>query len=462
MKTRLILPVVLLSLILNTVCYGLSGKEKVEIKAKTEIMGLVMEDLIENYFGKKLTVQELYQTAMSGMMFGLDEFSEYLPAEDFELLLSSLSSDMIGIGAVIIKKDDGTFTVLDILKGSSAEKAGIRKGDIIQKINDKPVKGMEIDEFNSIVRNSDTVRLEILRDGKTMNFSPEKTNMHVPTVTVDTFDNLPIQKGKTDVSKARYIRLEMFGDETDKELKEEIKKFKSQGVEKVIFDLRGNVGGYMDVATNICNELVPKGVIFTTKDNSNHTETYSSKLEKVPFSKVVILVDSETASASELFASAMQDSKAATIVGSTTYGKGIVQTVFTLYNGDGLKFTTMEYFRRNGGKIHNIGVKPDVTIEQPKYLDDFVLISNNNTSEQMPQVKSLLKILGYATGNPDNTFDAVTKASVEEFQKKMKLNPTGFPDKETAIALNEEVYRSRYEPIDIELDRAVQELFKNS
>ncbi len=462
MRIRLILPVVLLTLLFNTVCYGLTGKQRVEIRAKTEIMGIVMEELLDNYMGKNLTVQELYETAMSGMMFELDEFSEYFPADNYELLLSSLAGDVMGIGIVAEKKKGGIIEIVEVFEGMNADKAGIRKGDIIQKINNKPVNQLEIEDLAEAFSDRETATLEILRNGTVMKFTVPISKIHIPTVKIENIDNLPVQKIQNDTSKASYLRITLFASDTDQEIKKAIEDLKAKGVDKVVIDLRGNPGGYLDVALNICKEFVPKGPVFTTKDSNNRVETYTSNLNKVPFSKVVILVDNQTASASELFASAMQDSKAATIVGSTTFGKGVVQALITLHTGDGLKYTNMEYFRRSGGKINKIGVKPDIAVNQPDYMTDYVIMSNDNTSENMPQFKSLLANLGYTVGKPDKTLDQETKTSLEDFQKLMKLNPTGVPDPETVIALNEESYRREFEPYDKALDTAVKELFKNS
>ncbi len=452
--------IIVIMLITNTVYFAFSDEQQEEITQRANLFAGVMEEILKYYVGEKVTVQQLYESAMGGMMLCLDDYTDYFSKDDFTEFLDYLSAEIEGFGIVLEKNLNGEIKVTQVIEDSNAEKAGLMVGDILTHINKLPIKKLSDEQIDTLIYGNDEIEFTVNRNGQINVFKIKKSAIQAPTVFVKQINDLPISETKGDVSKSRYVRIELFSEHTDKEMEQVIAKMKEDGVSKVVFDLRGNPGGYTDTAVNICQLLVNKGVIFSAVDSSNKKTVYRSNLDKSPFGKMVVLVDGETASAAEVMASALQDSKSAKIVGTRTYGKGVIQSLVELVNGDGLKYTSMEYFRRNGGKINGIGVKPDIEVEMPIYITGLVLLYNDNTSPQLPDVKKVLKELGYTTGKLDENYDTRTQNSIVRFQSENNLNSTGNLDPETIMALNAAVYSKRIKGIDKELDVAVKELLK--
>jgi carboxyl-terminal processing protease len=308
-----------------------------------------------------------------------------------------------------------------------------------------------------IIAESDVVELKIKRGTEVLEKTIEKNEIRIPTVAVSEFEDLIESAEDNDNSELKYVIISEFGNETDNEFGEALEELTEQGVKRIVLDLRRNPGGYADAVIKICNRIVPVGPIIYTIDKDGTKREIKSDLKEKPFEKVVVLTDFSTASASEVLASALQDSKAAIVVGETTFGKGVIQSLYPMPIGGALKFTTEEYLRRSGKKLDRIGVKPDVEIVMPDLIIDPVILDDNKCSEVLPQVRSILTYLGYKLNQVDDEskFDNNLKKAVKRFQKDTGIEVNGELNTNTLIQLNLSLYLV-YNETDKPLEMAYQ------
>jgi carboxyl-terminal processing protease len=323
----------------------------------------VIELILEEYAGGDVALETLVEAALRGMTDVLDPYSEYFGNESLKHFTGSLSGQLTGIGVVMRQNADGKPEVIRVLPNSPAQEAGIHKGDIITTVNGQPVDGCTVTEIAAMITDS-TLRqafIKVTRGKRVITFNMTKRAIPSVTVFTDTPEELlRVPAGKT---TSRYIAVTSISENTAIDLRSALADCKKNNIQNIILDFRGNGGGYLDVAVEICNMLVPKGPIYHTVDSKGSRLTYYSRLETLPLNKIAVLVDQDTASAAELIAAALQDAGAAVIIGETTYGKGVIQTLFPLRTGGALKLTTEEYLRRSGETINGIGVTPDILIE---------------------------------------------------------------------------------------------------
>lgn len=340
--------------------FTLSDSDKTQIAGSliTDIMDLIMEQ----YVGSDVTPEELYEAALRGMSVILDDYSEYLDDDELSDLTGSLSGKLTGIGVVLRQNDDRQAEVVRVLPDSPAREAGLKRGDVIQTVNGKAVAGYTINEIVALITDPEVKKatLQVKRGAVSMTFHMYKREIHT-TVYADRMENILGPQTRADAF--RYICITSISGTTADDLREIITSLKKEGVTGIVIDMRGNGGGYLETAVDICSQIVPKGPVVHTVDSKGSQNTTYSALAKSPFEKMVVLVDGNTASAAELITAALQDAKAAVVIGETTYGKGVIQTLFPLITGGGFKLTTEEYLRRSGEKINKIGVTPDIAIE---------------------------------------------------------------------------------------------------
>ena len=418
----------------------LTGSQKTHLAG--ELIKSVMDLLLEHYIGDEITPEYLYESALRGMMDSLDPYSQYLTADELAKLQKSFSGKMFGLGITLNGSSENFPVINSVLKDSPAERAGLLKGDVLIEINKIDIKGFSLDKILSIIEEKNIVTIKIQRGSETFEKSIEKQEINVPTVTSAQFEDLIDIAEKRDNSALRYIVISEFGSETDNEFGVTINKLLDQGVKRVVIDLRGNPGGYADSVIKVCNRIVPKGPIMFTIDKQSNKIEVKSRLEESPFEKMVVLTDSATASAAEVLASALQDSKAAIIVGETTYGKGVIQSLYPMPVGGALKFTTEEYLRRSGAKIDKIGVTPDVIEAMPDLITDPVILDDNNASDTLPSVREALSYLKYdlKAVNNEKIYDSYLKETVKRFQKDAGIDANGDLDTNTLIQLNLAIY----------------------
>jgi carboxyl-terminal processing protease len=417
--------------------------------------------ILGQYVGSSVTPETLYEGAMSGMMSTLDPYSQYLSPSDLASLQDNFAGNYYGIGITLQADAEGNIEIGTVLKDSPADQAGVKTGDILLQINGTDVSGMDLDALMELMDQDESVNLKLERGGSNLDFTVSKGSIKLETVTSSKFEDLlPDAKG-ADNSDLGYIYISEFGDDTATEFKNTITSLENDGVKRIVLDLRGNPGGYADVVIDICRMIVPKGPIMYTIDKKDKHICFTSDLETEPFDKIIVLTDNSTASAAEVLASALQDSKAAIVVGEKSFGKGVIQSIYTLPVGGAVKLTTEEYLRRSGKKLNNIGITPDVDVEMPDLIMEPITLDDENEGDGVSTVRGILNFLGYNVSNSDsNVYDADMKAAVQKFQKDNGLTDDGELTVQTLIQLNDALY-TKYGAEDLPLEKAYTLLKEN-
>ena len=316
-----------------------------------------IENLIDQYYLFDIDKNKQQEGAVEGYVKSLgDPYSEFLTKEEMDSLNQQTEGEYAGVGIVVTPSETGAITVVSAIKGSPAFEKGIKKDDIILKINGKDYNASQMNDAVKVMKgkpNTD-VKLTIARmENKTSKiFDVNITRRMISLTTVNS------QK----IGDIGYINITQFDRKTDKEFIEQYENLKKQNVKSIVLDLRNNPGGLLDSTVKIADYLLPQGVIVKTVDKNKKEDVQKSDASEQNL-PMVVLVNGSSASASEILTGALKDYKKATIVGEKTFGKGIVQTIIPMDKGEGLKLTISEYFSPNGNKIHKQGVKPDVEIK---------------------------------------------------------------------------------------------------
>lgn len=320
-----------------------------------------LRDLIYSKYDGNIDDQKLLEGAMKGMASAVqDPYTVYMTQEEFDTFMESSQGSFYGIGAQLGVRDN-KVTIIAPIEGSPAEEAGLKAGDVILKVDDYEVVDLNTEAVVSRVRGEEgqPVTLTIQRDGG--------EPLEVKIVRAE-IKNESVKGEMLDDSTA-YVQITTFSDEeVSQKFTDEINELKAQGMKKLILDLRGNPGGYLDQCVEIASHFIKEGEIVTyTIDKYDQKVVSKSKGGDLLDLPLVVLVDGGSASASEVVTGALRDHDAATIIGTNTFGKGIVQQLISLPDNEGgLKVTTSKYYTPDGENIHGTGIAPDITVEIPK------------------------------------------------------------------------------------------------
>ena len=301
--------------------------------------------------------EELFVNMLKGLVKGThDKHTVYLDKDDMKELEMHTSSTYSGIGLLLDFSDGKTLKVGATMEGQPAEAAGLQKGDQILAINGTPVSDIEKEDVANRIRGEEGtfVVLRILRNGEEQELSIERKTIVMPTV-----------KGQMLTEDIGYIRVTQFAEKTVDEFTKAYEELQSKGMKRLVLDLRDNPGGLITTAHGIGQYLVPKGPIVTVQTRRGKTTAYMSRGE-YPLIPLVVLINGNSASASEIIAGAVQDTKSGTIVGTKSYGKGTVQSVVQGLDEEGLKVTIARYHTPNDRVIDGIGIEPDEVVEPSK------------------------------------------------------------------------------------------------
>ncbi len=407
---------------------SVSSEENAEL-AK-EYLAEVIDYINNNYIGGEVSTQELVEAAINGMAHSLDDYSEYYTQEQYDQIMKTISGTIYTAGIDFEIEEDGYPHVTKFHSDSAAGESGIRLDDTILEINGVSTLGKGTkDVENMLTRNSrEVLSIKVLHHKKEDTINVSLRPVTVKTVEEKSISQLITVNDKYDNSKIGYIKISQIADNTAAELRQSISALKRDGKTGLILDLRGNTGGYVEQAIEICRQFVPAGRIIYTKDKSGNVTEYNSYLTASPFEKLVVLVDNMTASASEIVASAIQDSGAGIIIGQKTYGKGVMQSVVDLSEMGYLKMTAFEYFTRSGKRVNGIGVIPDIEVGD-------VLFVSEEDDYSSSKLRTALQLLGYNT-----LTDNKVKRSLGSFQRREGLPVTYKLDTATISALNVKIY----------------------
>ncbi len=340
----------------------------------------VIENIIDTYFYKEdVDKDAMVDGIFKGMVESLgDPYSEYYSKEELESLYQDSFGVYYGVGAYVsLDTTTGLAKVSGIIADSPAEEADLRAEDIIYKVDDVDVTGMTLQETVSLIKGDEntTVKLTLIRDGKEIEKEVTRRKVESPTVNFKMLDD-----------GMAYIQITEFDTVTVDQFTEAMAMARGNDMKGLILDLRSNPGGNLSSVVSIAKQMLPKGLIVYTEDRDGNREEYSCDGSKELDVPMVVLVNGNSASASEILAGAIKDYGIGTLVGTTTFGKGIVQRPIELSDGSAVKLTISSYYTPNGINIHGIGIEPDVECE----FDSERYYSDEAYDNQLEKAKEVL------------------------------------------------------------------------
>ena len=317
--------------------------------------------LIDKYFLGDIDEEKLKEGAIKGYIEGLDDpYTEYISKEDMDDYMADATGNFVGIGIYMVKNTESNkIMVLSPIKGSPAEKAGILPGDLIISVDGVSYTAEDMSVASNKIKGEagTTVKMEILRGTETKEFELKRESIKVNPV-----------EGKVLQNNIGYIEFSSFDEGTADEFKAKFEELQKQGIKSLIIDLRNNGGGIVDGALRIADYILNKDdVILYEVDKNNKEKVEKAEKDPIIDMPIILLTNENTASSSEILAGALKDKYPnTTIVGMKTYGKGVIQTLYSLSDGSGLKITTEEYYTPNHNKINKEGITPDVEVDLTK------------------------------------------------------------------------------------------------
>lgn len=328
--------------------------------------------------------EKLKDGAVKGYVSALgDEYTEYIPKDEMEAYTENITGNFVGIGIYMVADENsGRVVVYYPIPGSPAEKAGIKAGDQIISVDGTEYTYEDFDKIADYIKGEEgtKVKLVIQRNDEKIELEIKREKINTNPITIEMLEN-----------NIGYLKIPSFDEDTANDFKEKIEELQNKGAKKIIIDLRNNGGGIVNEATDIADMLLEKGqTIISTVDNNNKREVTYSKNKPEFTMPVVVITNENSASASEILACSLQDNERAKIIGTKTYGKGIIQTLLSLADGSGLKITTEEYYTPKGTTIHKVGITPNEEVKLP----DTVKSVYSVTREDDTQLQKAIEILG--------------------------------------------------------------------
>ena len=316
-----------------------------------------LRDVIrEEYYLEEKTDEEMWDGIYKGLFQSLgDPYSEYYTAQEFTDLMESSSGVYYGIGAYLsLDAVSSLPKVASVISGAPAEEVGLRPNDLIYKVDGVSLQGLTLTESVKLIKGMENTQvvLTIIRDGDQFDVPVTRRQVESPTVKSEMLED-----------GMGYLQITEFDDVTTNQFLKALNELKQQNMKGMILDLRANPGGNLSTVVQIAQNILPEGVIVSTKDKAGREMVYRSKGDKELQLPLVVLIDMNSASASEILAGAIQDHKKGTLVGTTSFGKGIVQSVQPLNDGTAFKITISSYFTPGGRNIHGTGIEPDIVCE---------------------------------------------------------------------------------------------------
>lgn len=400
--------------------------ENVSIGMQSDKLHSTLENIYKNN-----TSDESIEKAIRSLVDNLDDkYSEYFSEEDIKSFNDTLSNNVHHLGVVVFENNQGDVEISSVINNSIAYSMGLKTGDKILSINDTKVTTSNISELVNNTNKNDKLSLCIQSGNKKLSIAisiqPNYSAMYKNVSDLIDINNINSNIG--------YIDINIINDKTYSEFKEAMDKAIKNGNDKIILDLRGNVGGLLEDTVKICQKIIPEGPIAYLKNSNGERTEFISTLKNPPFKKIVVLTDKNTASGSEIISSAVKESGIGITIGTNTYGKGSAQEVIPLPSGDFIKVTTDEFFSRDGNRVNGIGVKPSILVEPISLL-------NENTKADL-SLNDTFKKLGYVS--PAIKTKTKTMIDIKNAIKKIKtinnLQKNDILDSETINIINNDIY----------------------
>lgn len=341
-----------------------------------------LENMIDEEYLGEISTDKLEEGVYAGLIYGLgDVYSRYYTKDEYEQESVTTEGSYVGIGVAMQKYTAGGVQIVECYKGSTAEEAGVKVDDVITTINGEDITDTELQDVVSMIKDNEDkdVVLTVQRKGEdTQEITVKVSNVELPSVFGEMLDE-----------NTGYIQITEFKGVTVEQYEEVFADLKEQGMERLVVDLRDNPGGLLNVVCDILRDILPEGLIVYTEDkNGNRSEETCDGKNPLDM-PLAVLVNGNSASASEIFAGAVKDYGLGTIVGTTTYGKGVVQSIRQLSDGSAVKLTIANYYTPKGNSINKTGIRPDVEVE----LSPELLNQEEITHEEDNQLQAALNSL---------------------------------------------------------------------
>lgn len=343
----------------------------------------LLSDVIDQYYYKDITDEEKMEGIYKGLMSSTnDKYTDYYSPKEFKDLMVTMEGDYGGIGATLSQdKVTKEVSVVEVYEGSPAARAGLERGDIVISVDGHLGTDESLDDFVQRIRGEEGTSIEMVykRGDQEKTIEITREEVIVPSVSHRMLDD-----------KIGYIRISSFVNGTQKDFEDALADLQGQGMQGIVFDMRDNGGGMVDSVVAILDDILPAGTVVYTMDKSGKREDYTSDDAKKIDIPVTVLVNENTASAAEIFTGAIRDFNYGTIIGTNTFGKGIVQSTVPLSDGSAVKITVATYYTPSGECIHEKGIKPDIELEF-SYADE-----NPTEYDELKdnQVQKAMEVLG--------------------------------------------------------------------
>lgn len=455
-KICLILAIIMILSTLTSYAFARELDEE-KFESDVEFMQDVIKFVLQDY-QYEVDQDDIINGLYVGFFNVLDEYSVYYTPEEYQSLIDNTAGEFTGIGVQIIDSE-GQVTVLTPLADSPAIKAGIEPGDIIKYVDGLDITGMTIGEASAIIKGPEgtTVKIGVIRDGKNLNFDVIRNKIVTSTV-----------EGKILENNIGYLKITEFANNTVELAKKELDVFDESNIKDIVIDLRNNGGGTLKAAIDMLNLFVTEGPVVYVDYATGEEYVYSSNLKQQKYD-IAVLINGGSASATEIFAGAVKYKNEGVIVGTKSFGKGIVQSLYRLKNGSGVKFTTAEYFSIDKTPVHKIGITPHIVVENPKIdtskYPEFSKEQKPNLGDVSLDVLSaemILQTLGYDVNEPDGVYDNTSFEQVKNFQNDNNLSAYGTIDIATQNKLYSELLEYANSSMeDIQLEKAIEQLLNN-
>ncbi|PGE95666.1 peptidase S41 [Bacillus pseudomycoides] len=419
--------------------------------------------LIDSRYVEDVKDEKLVEGAIQGMLSTLkDPYSTYMDKATAKQFTESLDPELEGIGAEV-NKTDGKLIIVSPIKGSPAEKAGIKPNDQILSVNGNSVKDLSREEAVLKIRGKQgtDVTLEIKRSGVADPLEFKIKREKIPIFTV--FSSVKKEKEKN----IGYIQITSFSENTAKEFKDQLKELEKKDIKGLVIDVRGNPGGYLNSVQDILGLIMTdKKPMMQVEQRNGEKKKFSTALKERKSYPISVLIDKGSASASEILAGALKEGEGYDLVGEKTFGKGTVQQAVPFKDGSNIKLTMFKWLTPDGNWIHKKGIAPTVEVKQPDYYHATPIqiektLSYNSNDVQVKHAQEMLKSLGYVPGREDGYFSKETESALKAFQNANEMEMTGQLDKKTAEAIqNKIIEKIRSGENDLQLQAALKLMAK--
>ncbi len=337
--------------------------------------------MLEDEYIGELDDKTMIETAIKGYVAGVgDEYTEYYTPDEMQEEYETAMGNYVGIGIyMIVNYEEGYIDVVDVMKDSPALEAGLKKDDRILKVDGEEITSENVEELANAIKGEEgtKVKLEVKREKEILEIEIERKRIEVSHINSEMLED-----------NIGYIQVLDFDGGTSEEFRENYERLKEKGATSLIIDIRGNGGGVVDEAINMLEMICEKdSTLLIETDKNGKEEIIKSEENPIINMPIVVLVNEYSASASEIFAGALKDNNKATIIGTKTYGKGVIQTLIRLSDGSGLKMTTEEYCTPNRDKINKIGIEPNIVVELPKDIEELTQENDTQLKRAIEELK---------------------------------------------------------------------------